>query len=118
MCSPVKGGGTTGWLTPGNSSDINGTNPDPDAPPPYENVNFISPPFHPNNQMGGDPILSIDEETGILSGTPNISGQFVGVVCITEIRNGEVLSTVLRDFHFNVTVCATTRYSFRNNENE
>lgn len=106
FCSPLKGGGTAGFTTPGIASDLDGTNPNPDAPPPFENVTFITPPFSTFNPMGGDPMITIDEFSGILSGTPNISGQFVVGVCVTEFRNGSELSVVQRDFHFNVQACS------------
>jgi len=52
LCSPLKGGGTAGWQTPGNADDFDGTNPNPDAPPPYDNVTFISPTYGPLDQIG------------------------------------------------------------------
>ena len=104
LCSPLIGGGTAGWQTPGNASDFDGTNPDPDAPPPYNLVSFISP-FTPNDPISSDPIISIDSNTGLLSGTPIVSGEFVIGICVQEFRNGEFLSEVRRDVHFNAFVC-------------
>ena len=104
FCNPFKGGGTAGWMTPGNPSDFDGTNPDPDAPPPYDLVTFASP-FTPNDLIGSDPILSIDSNTGFITGTPNTAGQFVIGICVQEFRNGEFLSQVKRDIHFRAAVC-------------
>jgi len=104
LCTPFKGGGTAGWLTPGNTSDFDGTNPDPDAPPPYDFVTFASP-YSLNNPIGSDSIISIDPNTGFLTGTPNTIGAFVIGICVQEFRNGEFLSEVKRDIYFNALVC-------------
>lgn len=71
--------------------------------PPYPNVLF-QPPFGLPNLMGGIP-LSIDPHTGLLTGTPTIIGQFVVGVCVDEYRNGQLLTTTIRDFQYNVTDC-------------
>jgi len=108
LCSPLKGGGTAGWQTPGNAADFNGTNPNPDAPPPYDNVTFLSGTYSPLDPIGGDPPLSIDPATGLLTGTPDAEGQFVVGICVKEYRNGVLLSTIQRDFQFNVAFCEPT----------
>ncbi|RME07188.1 MAG: PKD domain-containing protein, partial [Bacteroidetes bacterium] len=79
--------------------------PNPACPPPYEEVEFVNPPFSPLNPMGGSPTVSIDPVTGMLTGIPNLQGQFTVGVCIKEFRNGQLLSIVRRDFQFTVTEC-------------
>jgi gliding motility-associated-like protein len=100
FCSPFKGGGNTGGQT-----GINGVAPNPDAPPPYDNIDFIVPDFTANFPVGGSPLVTIDPVTGVISGTPQVIGQFVVGVCVEEFRNGELLSTVRRDFQFNIENC-------------
>ena len=104
FCSPFLGGGdnTTQFTA------LNGVAPDPDAPPPYASVIFIAPTYSFFNPMAGDPQVDIDLETGLISGVPVSTGQFVVGVCVTEYRNGQVLSTVRRDFQFNVANCTPT----------
>ena len=108
LCSPLRGGGTDGSTTPGSASSFTGVNPNPDAPPPYSNVNFEVPTYSPTNPIGGSPQLSIDPSTGMLTGFPETEGQFVVGICVKEYRNGVLLSTVQRDFQFNITFCEPT----------
>lgn len=104
LCAPLIGGGKAG-LGGGNQFGCNGITPNPACPPPYEEVEFVNPPFSPLNPMGGSPAVSIDPVTGLLTGVPNVQGQFTVGVCISEFRNGQLLSVVRRDFQFNVTAC-------------
>ena len=85
--------------------------PQPPAVPPYDEVTWIDPPYNLSNVMGGIP-LTIDSETGLLTGTPNTIGQFVVGICVDEYRNGELISTTRRDFQYNVGLCGTLTSSF------
>lgn len=57
------------------------------------------------NQMKGDPILKIDERSGLLTVTPNVPGQFVIGIKVKEFRNGVLIGETLRDYQFNVRKC-------------
>ncbi len=72
--------------------------------PPYANVNWLAP-YSGTNQLGGFPTMAIDENTGILSAFPTQIGQYVVGICVSEYRDGVLISTNLRDFQFNVTEC-------------
>jgi gliding motility-associated-like protein len=104
LCSPLLGGGQ-GGLGGGNPTGCNGITPNPACPPPYQPANFINPPYSPLNPMGGNPAVTINPVTGVLTGTPITMGQFVVAICISEYRNGQLLSVVRRDFQFNVANC-------------
>ncbi len=93
LCAPLEGG------------SFSDAAPHLDAPPPYTPVPFKIPTYTSLNPMGGEPLVTIDPNTGIITGTPNIQGQFVVGVCVKEYRDGELLSVVQRDFQFNVTFC-------------
>jgi len=109
FCNPVAGGGDAGSGGPGNPTDCNGVTPNPrNCPPPYPLVDFKVPIYNASSPMGGNPVISINSKTGVITGLPNIQGQFIIAVCVSEYRNGTLLSRIRRDFQFNVATCITT----------
>lgn len=91
FCEPVNGG------------TRNNPAPTPDLPPPWDALQFVDP-LSFDNPIGGNPRVDIDNN-GILSGVPQVEGQFVVSVCAEEFRNGQLLSTTRREYQFNVTGC-------------
>lgn len=61
--------------------------------------------FSPQNPMRGDPQVTIDSETGVITGRPELLGPYVIVVCVEEYRDGELIGIVRRDFELNSIVC-------------
>ena len=106
FCNPTQGGGNI--LNGPAYNSCNGAQPDPPCPPPYSGVNFRIPDFTTTAPMGGDPVVSIDPNTGMITGVPLLQGQFVVGVCATEYRNGIPISRITRDFQFNVGNCDPT----------
>ncbi len=107
FCAPLKGGGTVGFLQPGDPESCEGFRPDPGCPPPYFPVNY-QPPYNPQLPLGNPQALQIDPVTGLITGTPQVQGQFVVGICVKEFRNGQLLSVIQRDFQFNVSSCEPT----------
>ena len=105
LCSPFYGGGNAFGTGP------NAATPDPDLPPPYDFVEFSLPDFSFDEPLGQTSPISIDPNTGLLTGLPATQGQYVVGICVDEYRNGELLSSVYRDFQFNVTTCEQTVYA-------
>ncbi len=106
FCAPLQAGGTDGATTPGDPDSCTGVTPDPlNCPPPYAPVAFDLPTFSAFNPMGGSPQVTINPNTGLISGVPEILGQYVVGVCVSEFRNGVLIGKVRRDFQFNVTTC-------------
>lgn len=107
FCAPKIGGGPFGSNeNPGNMFACNGIRPEPaNCPPPYADVLYQLPAFSSTNPMGGNPQVTINPATGLITGTPLINGQFVVGVCVKEYRNGELIGQMNRDFQFNVTTC-------------
>lgn len=63
-------------------------------------------PYNSANPMGGNPKISIDPKTGMISGTPNVQGRYVVAVCCHEWRNGVIINTSTREFQFVVANCS------------
>ena len=83
--------------------------PQPPNVGPYTDIIWSSNIYSANNMLGnadGNKILRINQSTGLLSGTPAIVGQFVVGVEVDEYRNGELISTIRRDFQYNVRNCS------------
>ena len=99
FCAPFSGGSQGG-------GGCNSPQPNPPCPPPYNLVNFIGPAYSATQPMGGNPVIKINANSGVISGTPTLNGQFVVGVCVEEYRNGVLLSVTRRDFQFNVAPCA------------
>lgn len=100
LCAPLVGGGRNFG---GNGCDT--PNPNPDCPPPFGTVTFRAPQFTSAQPLGFNSNMSLDRTTGLLRASPQIQGQFVVGICMKEYRNGTLLSTIRRDFQFNVSTC-------------
>ncbi len=108
FCAPFESGGTVDVATGGNLGCCDCVRPNPQVcRPNYGNVVF-TPPFTAQRPLAGNPEVSIDPITGLITGRPQDLGQFVVGVCVEEFRNGVLLSTIRRDFQFNVVTCTPT----------
>ncbi len=106
LCAPLQGGGPI-LNAPGLFS-CNGAVPTPPCGPPFNQVPYILPNYSATNPLDGSPPLTINPQTGILTGTPTVVGQFVVGICIQEYRGATLLSEVRREFQFNVAECSPT----------
>lgn len=73
-------------------------------PPPYAFVPWLAP-YSATYPMSASPIIAVDPTTGLMTGTPNMIGQWVVGVCVSEYRNGVLIDANKRDFQFNVVNC-------------
>ncbi len=105
LCSPLIGAGIKGAWEQGDPEACDGFRPDPACPPPYGKVPFLLPDYSELEPIPGDPVFGINSSTGQLLGVPNQQGQFAVGLCVSEYRNGVLMSVVRRDFQFNVTYC-------------
>lgn len=87
------------WYTP--YTDIPPTFTPPNAN--FTNITWVGG-YGPNNPCGG-PNLTINPQTGFITGSPPNIGQFVAGVRCEEWRNGVKIGEILRDFQFNVVYC-------------
>ncbi|HTL81756.1 MAG TPA: PKD domain-containing protein [Bacteroidia bacterium] len=60
--------------------------------------------YGPNNACGG-PNLTMNSQTGFITGSPPNTGQYVCGVKCEEYRNGIKIGEILRDFQLNVVYC-------------
>ena len=67
--------------------------------PPYD-----FPTYNTLNPLGND-IFTLDANTGELYAYPTQTGSFLVGICVSEYRNGVLLSTMTRDLVFNVVEC-------------
>ena len=103
FCPSLTAGGMDG-VNGGDPNSCTGVTPNPmSCPPPYDDVRFTTPRFTSSQPMG--PNITIDRMTGLISGAPNLLGQFIVGVCVKEYRDGIQIGTLRRDFQFNVTTC-------------
>lgn len=105
FCAPRTAGGPNIFYTP---YGCDGVLPDALAcPPPFEEIVFIdavgnSGGFTSETPLAGDPVVSIDPGTGMITGIPRQIGNYVVGVCIQSFRDGESISEIVRDFTFTV----------------
>lgn len=93
MCQPLTGGSQ------------NNPAPNPPSAPPYTTVPFVFP-YSAAYPMPSNPQVALNPVSGILTGTPIGTGQYVFAICAAEYdSNGVLLSTLRRDYQFNVTTC-------------
>lgn len=89
--------------------------PQPPNPPPYEEIEWLDPPYGVDNMLNGflgNEPLRIDPSSGLLTGLPNTIGQFVVGICVEEYRDGALISTTRRDFQYNVGQCTRAAAAF------
>ena len=89
----------------------NDMNPTEISPPPF-NVIPWNVGYSENYPIDSDPIISINSETGIITGTPNQIGLYIIGIKVSEFRNGIFLNQIIRDFRFLVVDCNVTTASF------
>ncbi|RMF26690.1 MAG: hypothetical protein D6765_08600, partial [Bacteroidetes bacterium] len=95
LCRPLHG------------ASIDRPQPNTPEPPPFDSV-IWQPGYSVNNLLAPAPDpdpLTINPQTGLLTGFPHLQGQFVVGVCVEEYRDGELLSVLRRDFQYNVGPC-------------
>jgi gliding motility-associated-like protein len=100
LCDPYQGLNTTCPIIGAGGSGC----PSVNTAPPYLSVPFISP-YTSSYPMASNPVININPNTGYLDGVPNIQGQWVVGVCVSEYRQGQLIAVHHRDFQFNVIPC-------------
>ncbi len=105
LCAPFQGG------------DAINPAPQPPAGPPYLAVNFAAG-YSAASPINSAPPIAINASNGTITVHPTLQGAFTIGVCVSEFRNGVLLSTVRRDFMFKVVVCDVTVISAISDQND
>lgn len=85
-----------------NSTNAQGNN-NPPGPPPYEQVNYVGA-FSAQSPLGNR--VTIDPNTGVISGIAPPAGIYVVTVCAEEIRDNQVIAVQRKDLQINITDCS------------
>lgn len=85
--------------------------PSPPYPPPYFPITWESG-YDESTPFPGDPAIEIDPLTGIVTGHPTQVGIFTIGICVSEYKNGNLLSTVSRDYQIFVYDCPSSTVSW------
>jgi gliding motility-associated-like protein len=75
--------------------------------PNYDSVDYQFG-YTSKNPFGIGSNVTLNPNTGVMSGTPNTLGQYVVTVSAKEFRNGVLIGVHRREFQFNVTTCLKT----------
>lgn len=78
--------------------------PIPIPAPNYPLVNWAGG-YSAANPLGPGSTMSIHPTTGVINAFPNLNGRYVVGIQVQESRNGVVISTMIRDFIFQVFNC-------------
>ncbi len=98
FCGAYKGGGQA-------NQPIGGPNtpaPNPPVSPPYSSVDY-SFPYSMNSPLGVN--VTIDPNTGLITGTAPAEGIYVVTVCVEEIRGGQVIAVQRKDLQIKAGGC-------------
>ncbi|TCJ13380.1 T9SS type B sorting domain-containing protein [Flaviaesturariibacter flavus] len=97
----VGGGQSTGPGTGPNTAA-----PNPAAPPPYPLVSYENG-FSGTTPLG--PQVTIDPNTGVISGIGPEIGEYVITVCVEERRNGRTIGFNRKELHVKVADCSVVK---------
>jgi len=106
FCTPKTAGGTDDGTNGTDEEGCNGVRPAPmNCRPPFQDVSFASG-FSGTQPVTGNPALSINNTTGIVSGRPDLMGLYVLGVCVEERRMGQLFSIIRSDYQITVGICS------------
>lgn len=91
-------------VTPFSGGDGINPIPDPEPTPPFP-MNTWETGFSVIEPFGANSTVQIDPVTGLLTFIPNLIGNFVLAVEVSEWRNGALISTKSRTFGYRVVTC-------------
>lgn len=92
VCFPLDGAGSFGTpQSPGNPENCDGVQPVPACPPPYNPLPYAAG-FSEQNPFPTMDGISFNSGTNAIEFTPSTLGLYIYAFCVTEFRNGEIMS--------------------------
>ncbi len=76
----------------------------PPSGPPYQSLPYGFPAFTSGTPLGNK--VTIDRNTGLITGLAPSEGKYVVTVCVEEIRHGIVIATQRKDLQINIASCS------------
>lgn len=73
---------------------------------PFPAVNYVNP-YSGTYPVSSAPALSINTNTGIVTGTPNLAGRWLFNICVDEYRNGVKIGEYMREVQMTVSTTCT-----------
>lgn len=95
FCDPYLGGTSTA------------PTPNPPTAPPYNAVTWAAG-YSTDYPIASGPAMTVDPQSGVMSGVANQLGTYAIALCVAEYRNGVLINTIRRDYQFNVVLCDPT----------
>ena len=111
FCDLLHGGGKSNQ-----QGSLNSPAPNPPAPPPYASVPFNGT-YSTTYPLPTNPPLTINNSTGVITGTPNLIGQFGLGIKVTEWRNGVPINSIRRDLTVRIVSNCSAIFSQPSNYN-
>jgi gliding motility-associated-like protein len=78
--------------------------PNPESPPPYQDV-LWNPTYSSLVPFGTGSSVTVNSQTGMVTFSPNLIGNYVAGIAVKEYRNGVLINTKIRTFAFRVVSC-------------
>lgn len=74
------------------------------TPPPFTPISWTNP-YTEYYPVASSPALSINAQTGYITGSPNQLGMYIVGIKVNEYRGGALINSIIRDFRFLVVDC-------------
>lgn len=85
----------------GSASDVT---PNPETTAPYTPVSW-NPTYSATQPFGTGSNITVDPQTGMITFTPNLIGNYVAGVQVDEYRNGVLINTHIRTYGYRIVAC-------------
>lgn len=118
LCMPFEGAGPLGIPEqPGDPFACTGITPTPACPPPYEEVLYAAG-YDDSNPFPTVDGITFNPDNNSLMFVPTTVGRYIFSLCMTEYRDGEVISSYRTNYHVQGDASISTDNPFLENDIE